>query len=109
MNDITIRNNMTTTDSLLDFGTEDDCPDRGFIINGNITSTYPLFVDANNNNYALTSSSPAIDAGLATNAPSYDRDGNTRPQGSGFVDIGAYEYGGSLLSPPEIEIKIITP
>lgn len=41
--------------------------------------------------YHLKSTSPAIDAGSPTYAPSTDLDGNTRPMGTGN-DIGAYEY-----------------
>jgi hypothetical protein len=40
---------------------------------------------------ALTSYSPAIDAGAAAGGPTTDQRGITRPQGRG-VDIGAYEY-----------------
>ncbi len=56
--------------------------------------------------FHLQLSSPAIDAGTALGAPSTDFDKTSRYKGSGY-DIGAYEYGGSLLSPPEI--KITTP
>lgn len=41
--------------------------------------------------YHLKSTSPAIDKGTATNAPSTDLDGKARPQGAGY-DIGAYEF-----------------
>lgn len=41
--------------------------------------------------YHLTGSSPAIDQGSSSQAPSDDYEGNSRPQGSGY-DIGAYEY-----------------
>ena len=34
---------------------------------------------------------PAVDAGSNVNAPNIDKDGISRPQGSGF-DIGCYEY-----------------
>jgi hypothetical protein len=40
--------------------------------------------------FHLKTGSPALDAGTATDAPSYDVDGNPRPVGAGF-DIGAYE------------------
>lgn len=43
------------------------------------------------NDLNILAGSPAIDAGSATDAPSNDYLGVSRPQGSG-VDIGAYEY-----------------
>ncbi|MDD5570316.1 MAG: sugar-binding protein [Bacteroidales bacterium] len=51
--------------------------------------------------YHLKSTSPAIDAGTSTNAPSTDFDGNTRPQGLGY-DIGAYEY---ILTSPTLTVN----
>jgi hypothetical protein len=42
--------------------------------------------------YHLGAKSPAINAGVAANAPSTDIAGGTRPQGSA-IDIGAYESG----------------
>jgi hypothetical protein len=42
--------------------------------------------------YHLASSSPAIDAGTSTGAPSTDFNDGARPQGSA-PDLGAYEYG----------------
>ena len=41
--------------------------------------------------YRVQASSPAIDKGASTFAPSHDMLGTTRPQGLGY-DIGAYEY-----------------
>jgi hypothetical protein len=61
-----------------------------YTISGNTTAD-PKFVDLALRNFHLQSTSPAINKGLSTNAPSIDYEGNTRPQGSGF-DIGAYEY-----------------
>jgi parallel beta helix pectate lyase-like protein len=47
----------------------------------------------------LTSTSPAINTGTSQGAPSYDLDGNARPQvrstGNGW-DIGAYEFVGTM-------------
>ena len=49
--------------------------------------------------YHLKSTSPAIDKGTSTNAPSNDLDGVTRPQGAG-IDIGAYEFKSAVQPPP---------
>jgi hypothetical protein len=42
--------------------------------------------------YHLQSGSPAIDAGVSTNAPATDFEGGTRPVNN-LWDVGAYEYG----------------
>jgi parallel beta-helix repeat protein len=63
----------------------------------------PAFVNRAAGNFHLTSASPALDTGLATGAPTTDRDGATRPYdvpsvgqaGADAFDIGAYEYQGS--------------
>jgi len=57
----------------------------------NLVGVNPLFVNLAGHDYHLTSGSPAIDAGTATNAPSTAFDGSTRPLVAGF-DIGAYEW-----------------
>ena len=52
----------------------------------------PKFVSIANNDFHLTSGSPAIDGGANLGSPyDTDKDGNSR--GSSW-DIGAYEYGG---------------
>ncbi len=51
----------------------------------------PLFVDSTEADFHLLESSPAIDSGSSDDAPNFDFDGNTRPQGTEY-DIGAYEY-----------------
>lgn len=61
------------------------------VVSGNnLINTDPKFVNAAAGDFKLLSTSPAIDAGMATNAPSFDFDNISRPQGNGF-DIGAYE------------------
>ena len=62
-------------------------------ISGTINAD-PQFVNyirTGGGNYHLKSTSPAIDKGISTYAPSTDIDGRTRPQGAGY-DIGAYEF-----------------
>lgn len=49
------------------------------------------YVRTGGGDYRLNSTSPAIDKGSPTNAPTLDLNGIARPQG-GAVDIGAYEW-----------------
>ncbi|NBP06762.1 MAG: hypothetical protein EBV15_11215, partial [Bacteroidetes bacterium] len=58
---------------------------------GNITNSSPVFANAASDDFSLTSSSPAKDAGTATNAPSVDINVESRPYGIGY-DMGCYEY-----------------
>ena len=55
-----------------------------------LESTNPLLA-----NFQLTNGSPAINAGISTNAPVLDKNGNQRV---GAVDIGAYEYQNLILA-----------
>ena len=62
---------------------------------GNITS-YPMFVDPVGGNFRLAVSSPCIDTGMLSEAPTNDLDRNSRPwDGDGDsipeIDMGAYE------------------
>ncbi len=61
-----------------------------YTLSNNIIGQNPLLFDAANRDYHLSSNSPAINVGLAANAPSTDFDGNARPQNT-YYDIGAYE------------------
>ncbi len=75
---------------------------------GNISDN-PMFEDAINSDFHLTSTSPCIDAGTDTGAPVIDYDGNLRPQGNGF-DIGAFEYlTPSFIADPDKRENIIAP
>jgi MYXO-CTERM domain-containing protein len=67
-----------------------------------IATAAALFVG--NGDYHLSATSPAIDKGTSSDAPSDDLDGNARPQGNGW-DIGAYEYctgGTCAVAPPDM-------
>jgi hypothetical protein len=93
LQDITIRNNLY-------FGGElKDNDDNGVsVLNDNLESD-PLFMDPENGDFHILEGSPAIDAGIADNAPENDILGNIRPEGSG-IDIGVFEY-----IPPETALK----
>lgn len=68
--------------------------DGDITIGGTLGSNYiranPLFV-TNGSNFKLQANSPAINTGTDSQAPSFDYDGNSRPQ-IFIYDIGAYEY-----------------
>jgi parallel beta-helix repeat protein len=68
----------------------------------NTINADPQFVNFQPNgggDYHLKPTSPAIDAGVQNDTPSYDYDGGARPHGSG-MDIGAYEAGSSPAAWP---------
>lgn len=54
----------------------------------------PFFVNAAGGDYHLQNTSPCIDAGIKTNAPTKDFEGDTRPF-NGTTDIGADEFVGT--------------
>ncbi|MDT7041556.1 right-handed parallel beta-helix repeat-containing protein [Candidatus Nitronereus thalassa] len=64
----------------------------GSAISSHNLSSNPGFVSESNNDFKLTSSSLAIDAGTNLSEVSDDFLGGSRPQGN-KSDIGAYEYG----------------
>jgi VCBS repeat-containing protein len=80
--------------------------DSDFTGVGNINAN-PYFVDATNADYHLLNYSPSIGAGTATDAPTTDIDGNSRPNPSGTnPDMGAYEntLGVQANAPPVISL-----
>ena len=70
---------------------------RSWLVKGAVTGTVaaePQFVNFQVNgtgDYRLKSTSPAINKGTATSAPTVDIAGVARPRG-GAIDIGAYEF-----------------
>ncbi len=87
---------------------------------GNISAD-PRFVDATsescdffgncipwNRNYSLTPTSPCIDAGNSTGAPSDDLRGNARPFRAA-VDMGAIEYGHVTPTPSATSTATFAP
>lgn len=55
-----------------------------------VSNTAALFVNAAGNNYHLSNTSPALNAGTPVSGVPLDLEGTSRPQGSA-IDIGAYE------------------
>ena len=70
------------------------CGDNDILGRSKNLENQPInFVDSSSNDYRLKDSSPAISAGLVTNAPAYDYNQMVRPVGKN-PDIGAYELQG---------------
>ncbi|CAN7769320.1 DUF1565 domain-containing protein [Paenibacillus sp. LjRoot153] len=86
----TYTNNLTYSNSTYNWNLN---PTIGNTHTGTITADpqFVNYISTGGGDYHLTSTSPAIDAGASTHAPSTDLDGSPRPSGAGF-DIGAYEY-----------------
>ncbi|MCK5781959.1 MAG: discoidin domain-containing protein [Flavobacteriales bacterium] len=68
-------------------------------IDGSSYSNYSnYFVDYANNDFHLSATSPAIDAGVNTDLAATDLEGNPRSMGAS-VDAGAYEFTGTVTPP----------
>ena len=101
-------NNSCGTDMFYDCS-DSLCINTGININGDSCDVFyniqldPLYDNPSAGNYYLTENSPCINAGTidtsGINLPDYDLYGNPRII-DGIVDMGAYEYQGSLLSEP---------
>ena len=65
-------------------------PAQAATAGSNLAVGAAAFVDAAKHNYQLSSSSPAVDAGVAMPEVARDRQNTPRPQGARY-DVGAYE------------------
>jgi hypothetical protein len=72
------------------------------IMRNNFENVDPKFLDVTSRNFALQSSSPAIDKGIVIGEVPFDIANTQRPQGTGY-DIGAYEFRGQVspTQPPQ--------
>ncbi|MFC1559722.1 choice-of-anchor Q domain-containing protein [Candidatus Margulisiibacteriota bacterium] len=80
--------------------TYSDIQTGGWIAGTGNISAEPVFVttdEASADFLHIDSSSPVIDQGTATGAPSDDYDGNPRPNGGGY-DMGAFEFQGTIVT-----------
>ncbi len=88
-----IRNNLSYGGGVVDPKSSYNAEPMSYVSMNNIENQDPRFVDPKRgepSDFRLTSGSPAIDAGIAEQAPKTDMEGKPRPQGRG-CDIGAYE------------------
>ncbi|WP_458628303.1 choice-of-anchor Q domain-containing protein [Winogradskyella sp. PC D3.3] len=73
--------------------------EHNITIDGSNYANYSnYFVDYITNDFHLSATSPAIDAGVNTDLTSTDLEGNPRSMGTS-VDAGAYEYTGTVTPP----------
>jgi hypothetical protein len=84
---VIVRNNIATDFSF----TGGVAEDYNIEITMSQAANYFVNPSGGTGNYHLISTCPAVDSGSNLLAPNIDKDGVSRPQGSGF-DIGAYEY-----------------
>ena len=126
---ITINNNLTNADRIWAYafsasGDPSSVCDSNILASNNKVRTNPLFVGTsipsnNPSNYAIRSTSLAVDSGIKANAPKHDHVNNRRPidgdgDGKRIYDIGAFEYifdttNVSLNPPAGLEILDINP
>jgi len=104
---VVIRNNIAGQNLTFQIAVAADVPSGNVTVDHNLIDGYrgyedevygedyvegdPQFVDPAHGDFHLRSSSPAVDAGSATDAPVVDLDGDPRPSGAGY-DIGADEW-----------------
>ncbi|KAB1068067.1 T9SS type A sorting domain-containing protein [Tamlana haliotis] len=82
--------------------------ENNITIDGSTYSNYTsYFVDYANNDFHLSATSPAIDAGVNIDLASADLDGNPRSMGES-VDAGAYEFTG-VVTPPANNKPVLEP
>jgi hypothetical protein len=74
-----------------------------------IATPAQLFVNVSGNDYHLSPTSPAINAGTSQDAPPTDLDGNPRPYPGRGYDIGCYEYQGNPQRPEAVDAALAPP
>jgi len=103
------QNNTVTNNIYFNIVTNEDGQSQENIQLNTATQYAEHFIDWQNNDFRLRSSSSLIDAGTSLGAPSVDADNLPRPQGDSF-DIGAFEYCSSpdcepVICPPNLDLS----
>ncbi|RIK76781.1 MAG: hypothetical protein DCC68_18650 [Planctomycetota bacterium] len=96
-----VMNRFTTDDSATRLTLAQWQAQTGQDLHSVVATPAQLFVDAAGDDYELTTTSPAVNAGTSTMAPTVDLVGTTRPSG-GAWDIGAYEFSTGDTTPPAV-------
>lgn len=111
--------NFLNASTMISYSLIDSPPDSNYIDGGNnVIGQLPLFNNplspftdpSTGGDYHLQASSPALDSGTpvadtgSNNIPSYDIEGNSRPQplNATNIDMGAYEEDETALMPVEL-------
>ena len=105
----------TIDNSVSSFTTYSQSLVGGISAPGVILETNPLFVNPADKDYRLSPCSPMIDAGKNDfyspdsipnlSETTIDLDNNPRFYNAGIIDLGAYEYQGTFVTPPYATIK----
>lgn len=114
VSDIYIRNNICSQNRISQIDVKSSLIDSVYVENNLIdgrtvdSGKFPVlgspnFVNADEGDFHLLKTSPAIDKGTPIDAPNFDFDNIKRPIGNGY-DIGAYEYP-SAITPVDYKIS----
>lgn len=93
-----IRNNISAKYTTWTYDATSTVENNITIDGSNYANYSNYFVDYVNNDFHLSATSPAIDAGVNTDLASTDLDGNPRSMGAS-ADAGAYEFTGTVTPP----------
>lgn len=100
-----IRNNISAKYTTWTFDATSTIENNITIDGSNYANYSNYFVDYVNNDFHLSATSPAIDAGVNTDLATTDIDGNPRSMGAS-ADAGAYEFTGTV-TPPANNVPVL--
>lgn len=101
-----IRNNISAKFTTWTYDATSTFENNVTIDGSNYANYSNYFVDYANNDFHLSATSPAIDAGVNADLSATDLDGNPRSMGVS-VDAGAYEFTGTV-TPPANKVPVLT-